>query len=672
MNCLIERNKICQKRIVFISDLHFDFVKDTSRESGHRFAPELSKGNQSDFINYIIENHANDILCLGGDFYNDFKPTLAFLQEMEAKQILGFFVLGNHDYWNDGTLSHENIIDIFDSTTANNKHFRFLTTGKKYFIDDLCFIGDTGWTSFKRTLDRFTSKERVKEIKSFKQFMGLPDARATRDFDPKKIRNFHNLWVDFANSVLTQEQKVVILTHYPMIDLTKQEDIDCWWSSVTQLLNTENQWRLFGHTHSKQYSSGPNITRQRGYDNKIMGQDISALYEEVKEQIRHEKQRQLDWCLEKNYPYRVVKNENGEKEIQNYIVISEEEIQARLEKLLTQYLPSDFGILHKTSDRCELSVPFQNILAKFYTTALVADPNESSQLSNSVKRSGYRRPAANKVNFAHLAHNKAEYLKRVRNEISMAANSGNVRIGYYYKLNFKQETIEALNAAADYLEHNDIRNDVRAFITAAVITGYAWNRELYWLESMRPINDYDVARFFLQFLTMQKYNITFDKIHTIERSRKDKIAFGNIELWLPMVNGKQLTIEQVMIAFSPTPLIGHINPDGIKYKVICQSCGHEWERNKKDKIHRCIYCAPKQIPVSKEKELPVPKPKLGQEYYLKRFQDKLSNINSNIQAISYRIEKYGYAKLQCSACNYTWEQRSDHFFSRPNCPKCKK
>ena len=106
----METKNICQKRIIFISDLHFDFIKDSKQESGHRFVPENSNQIKSVFIDYVKENYANDILCLCGDFYNDTYMTLEFVKEMERSSILGFFVLGNHDYWNGGQLPMKTLL----------------------------------------------------------------------------------------------------------------------------------------------------------------------------------------------------------------------------------------------------------------------------------------------------------------------------------------------------------------------------------------------------------------------------------------------------------------------------------------------------------------------------------------------------------------------------------
>ncbi|WP_139084071.1 hypothetical protein [Paenibacillus sp. HGF5] len=91
-----------------------------------------------------------------------------------------------------------------------------------------------------------------------------PDAKKVKDFSPKKIIALHDEWVSFTNDVLNKEEKVLIVTHFPMIDFTK-EDKDCWWSSTTELKG-DNSWRIFGHTHisEQQYN---NISSQRGYNN---------------------------------------------------------------------------------------------------------------------------------------------------------------------------------------------------------------------------------------------------------------------------------------------------------------------------------------------------------------------------------------------------------------------
>ena len=217
--------------IVFISDLHFDYMNKKS-------CIECAEEIKNTFISYIKEKYSRSIVCIGGDCFDDWQKALTFIQELEQERINGFIVLGNHDYWNDGTKTYKELLHIFAAETKENKYFRLLMTGRKYYIGDVCFIGDTGWTSF------ILNKRHV----NLSQFMELPEATLVKDFSPKEIVSMHNCWIKFANSILEQEKKVIILTHYPMVCYAK-EPKDTWWSSKTKLIESKKCWKIFGHTH---------------------------------------------------------------------------------------------------------------------------------------------------------------------------------------------------------------------------------------------------------------------------------------------------------------------------------------------------------------------------------------------------------------------------------------
>ena len=154
--------------IAFISDLHFDFVNG-------KFSPEQSNLIKESFISYIKEKYSHSIICILGDCFNDWSKTLQFIKELESEKINGFFVLGNHDFWNDGTMGYAELLNIFDTETKNHKYFHLLITGRKYNYGDLCFVGDTGWTSF-------TQDGKQAELS---QFMLLPDSTRIKSFSPK-------------------------------------------------------------------------------------------------------------------------------------------------------------------------------------------------------------------------------------------------------------------------------------------------------------------------------------------------------------------------------------------------------------------------------------------------------------------------------------------------------
>jgi predicted MPP superfamily phosphohydrolase len=104
---------------MFISDLHFDFTAGKYKSSD-------AEKRQEDFIIHIKEHYTNCILCLAGDFFNNYQKTLSFIQILEKNRVFGFFVLGNHDFRNDGTKSHEDIIRLFDYEAQNNNYFHLL------------------------------------------------------------------------------------------------------------------------------------------------------------------------------------------------------------------------------------------------------------------------------------------------------------------------------------------------------------------------------------------------------------------------------------------------------------------------------------------------------------------------------------------------------------------
>lgn len=464
--------------IVFISDLHFDYTEGKYKKSH-------ADKRQEEFIDYVKEHYTHCILCLAGDFFNSYKKTLSFIKKLEENRIVGFFVLGNHDYWNDGSKSHDDIIRLFENETQNNNCFHLLITGKKYYVDDVCVIGDTGWTSFRRKNHGVL----------LKQFRNLPDAELVRDFDPKKIRQCHENWVTYANEILSLEKKVLIITHFPMIDFTKESQ-DCWWSSQTKLAKQENYWAIFGHKHDSSLREYNHISSQRGYKN------YSSKYLEL-------------WRLK-------------------------------------QYASKSFGVLEKVYDNRELIISNKEALLAFYTPLVISSATTDVSLITAVKKRGFIRCAMNKVNFSALATSPKEYIEKVKSII--IGYLRNTYIGYTYLGYLSKRAVDAVFSAISILEKGDFNNP-REFITAAVVTGYVYNRMPELIEQMRPIDDYDVMRFYLMLLTMKEYNIGIDSINSVRKHRKNYVNFGNVDIYLPSVNGCSLSIEDALIQLKQTPLL---------------------------------------------------------------------------------------------------------------------
>ena len=464
--------------IVFISDLHFDYTK-------RKYKPSDADERQEEFIDYVKEHYTHCILCLAGDFFDSYQETLSFLNKLEENKIVGFFVLGNHDYWNDGTKSHDDIIRIFDNETQNNNYFHLLITGKKYYVDDVCVIGDTGWTSFRR---------KIKAV-SLKQFRNLPDALKVRDFDPKEIRKSHDNWVKYANKILSLEKKVLIITHFPMIDFTKKEQ-DCWWSSQTKLAKLDNYWAIFGHKHNASLRKNNHLSSQHGY---------------------------------KNFSSKQLKQMG-----------------------IKQYSPQSFGVLEKVNNSRDLIISNKEALFAFYSPLFVSSATTDVSLISDIKKRGFKRCAANKVNFSALATSPEEYIERVKHIIKGYLR--NTYIDYTYLGYLSKRVVEAVFSAISILEKGDFTN-AREFITAAVVTGYIYNLMPELIEHMRPVDDYDVMRFYLMFLTMKEYTIGIDSISSIQKHSKNYINFGNVDIYLPSVNECSLSLEAAIIQLKQTPLL---------------------------------------------------------------------------------------------------------------------
>jgi len=134
------------KRFVFISDLHFDcFYHDVL--SSEKFKDDDAFLEREDtFIQFVKEHFSNDILILAGDYYTNYRQSLSFIKRLEESKITSYFVLGNHDFASNNGTKFNIIISLFDSETSSHKYCKLLMTGKKYYHEDVCIIGDTGWS----------------------------------------------------------------------------------------------------------------------------------------------------------------------------------------------------------------------------------------------------------------------------------------------------------------------------------------------------------------------------------------------------------------------------------------------------------------------------------------------------------------------------------------------
>ena len=181
-----------------------------------------------------------------------------------------------------------------------------------------------------------------------------------------------------------------------------------------------------------------------------------------------------------------------------------------------------------------------------------SDINRLDFIKQSHYYTGFKRCAANSINFSALATSPEEYIEKVR--YIFAGYLKNTYIDYTYLGYLSKWIIDAILSAISILEKGNFMN-AREFITAAVVTGYVYNGMPEGIAQMRPIDDYDVMRFYLMFLTMKKHNIGMDSISSVRKHSIDYIKFGNVDIYLPSVNECSLSIEGAMIQLKQTPLL---------------------------------------------------------------------------------------------------------------------
>lgn len=380
----------------------------------------------------------------------------------------------------------------------------FLHTGAIFHYCGFTIIGDTGFTNFEYHVDgiRYAKTGRLvkqKHIAKKEHFMkednGIPDISQIKSWDINDIRKKHKDWIDFANLVIETNDHTIVVTHFPMsFDPPKpfnppksKKAFSTWWTSNANLKITDENWYIFGHTYKPwEYHNGTVLARQSGYKRK------STFYE------IHD-----DW----------------------------------------------FGKLHFYSGGSELSSP-SHALAKFQDFNIVRDPKKEVSLVNQIRKIGYKRIgiAENKKVISAYMNNPSRFIQDVRKKIKKKSKMVN---GYVddkaYSIN---QNRKAVTASLKILENGYDQNNPFEFITALIVSGYAYSNMISFLDSMRPVNGYDVARYAMFFVTLQYYSeeIDLNEIESVRRSNENNsyITIANVNLWLPKVNDYELPIENIL------------------------------------------------------------------------------------------------------------------------------
>lgn len=518
-------------RIVFLSDLHLDF-------SDGEYHLEQSYLCQKKFISEVKEECQDGaILCLMGDIYNDYGKTLAFIEELEREQIFGFCVLGNHNYWNGGKYTISEITQIFDEATKDNQYFRLLMTGRKYYVGDLCVIGDTGWTSF-----RYRKGRRMSFTRPPKGLPVIPEFKTIKGFTFEEVLRLHNEWITYANSVYKSERDVLTLTHYPMVSFADKQ-ADTWWSSHTDLQN-DSAWCLFGHTHDVRQKYYNHLTHQRGYGRRtnsflfgelsltrlssdeelhpaLVGSLLSTSY--ITTDIDKLSGKELSTFVA-NVRRRGYKRITANIENMRALIQAPDDYLAKVEDNLNGYVTDEYsGYMYDYGSRFRSIFPSNGDFYMF-------DSHYGTDYYDRVYKNK-RTPSESDL----------KYIQRFnRNDVGYLISTPNLN----------SNIIRAVRGAIDVIRRNDMR-DIRVFMTAVVVTGYVYNNMIFLLPSMRPLDDYDIVRLAIMFFTIQRHGLDFGYVWSVRRSenKDDFIMYKGVPIHLPMINFEYILSKEEVSKF---------------------------------------------------------------------------------------------------------------------------
>lgn len=270
------------RRIYYISDIHLNYklqmqFKDRATENDVKFYIEQLV---SQLVKTRTEYNPHDFLIIAGDVSYNFKISEIFYTELvkkwDPKNIVA--ILGNHELWdygaNEKVHNAENIIEkyrkLFDRLGVQFLQNDLLIATGDYItevnvIKEKEILANTAeWLTEKCKTSRLTifggigfSGENV----AFNATKGI--YRATIDsleIDKQYTKDFVGVYDKIKEAL--NSMKVVVLTHMPYTDWSKEEPIANW-------------IYVCGHTHINEYYIDENKTlyadNQVGYYTKSMG-----------------------------------------------------------------------------------------------------------------------------------------------------------------------------------------------------------------------------------------------------------------------------------------------------------------------------------------------------------------------------------------------------------------
>lgn len=550
-------NFIMDKPTIYImSDIHFDFkrtppnfeerfqkifsskmTEDKMYEAVRKlqlsvqYSKEDIENNVHHFLNLLNENKDNSIFILAGDFFDDLTQTLNFFSQLEEKKITVITVLGNHDFWSKKSekKSIQESIKIAKNATRDFKYCHLLTTGKKVKINDLSFIGDTGFTNFEfhnfedpflLNDKRFTHKANINDIQE-----NIDDINQIKNFNFKTIIKLNNEWVNYAKKqikTINDSEKLFVISHWPMNQIATTP-LDTWWKSHSSLplitsyedgsignWKNEKYWLIRGHTHKDEHF-GNSIAVHAGYQNTRWFENLSI--------------EQFGKLVPTETLYGLISIENS----------------------LKKY--TDFSLVEISEDQRLSNVTEQSI--------------------KSIQFQGYRRAGntGNKEVLKAFISDPKKFINKIKREIKKIGNEFVGNCGYSDILGPHLYSAKlALEASIPILE-SGYKNNPFEFFTALIVSGYAFNDCSHLLWKMRALSTYDIIRLSMVLLTINEFpEININNIQSINsyQGKKNSVDIGNVPIKIPVVNGYRLPIETFI------PLAYNINKQLLGEKIATQ------------------------------------------------------------------------------------------------------
>ncbi len=170
----------------------------------------------SDEFHLLIDPSA-PVLVMSGDI-STFDCVLlpSFLDYISKNFVKVFWILGNHEYYNNKGFSMHFIKDKLCDMCPNNIT---VLDNETYIIEDYVFIGSTLWS---KICDK--NKEIIeKSLNDFRHIFKDHTVNITSD----DFNEMHNNCINFIDSSLNRfsDKKIIIITHYPpLCDKTISEE----------------------------------------------------------------------------------------------------------------------------------------------------------------------------------------------------------------------------------------------------------------------------------------------------------------------------------------------------------------------------------------------------------------------------------------------------------------